>query len=374
MEKTELYGFVEKAIAGDSDAFVKLYLKNVKIILFHTRKLVDNPADAEDVAQEIVLQMLQSITKLKSPYAFTTWLYRLITNICYSHNAKNGRTKNESDVGVYADVFAERDGDAIPEVRLDRTELDETIIKAVDKLPDSQRLALFMYYYEQMSYKEIAAAMSITVNTVGSNILKAKKTLKNLIDQEKIISREDIITLGGAAFAPALTHAFETDLGSISAAEVERFRQKCDSRVAEYLRQHTSHPITKTVVSGKFIAIGTVVTVVVVGILVYSFLQTEATPIEIEPYRPYAEIVLQSADGQPGQINPYEATLVVDDGTPTGWNILNAGGEIVTSGEGATIGDELKGLPSGNYRIEWRIQNQNGQSVRAIREIEIHEE
>jgi RNA polymerase sigma-70 factor (ECF subfamily) len=381
MEKQELYELIEKAIAGDRDAFEELYTQYVRVILFHTRKLIDVSADVEDVAQEIVLQMLGSITRLKSPYAFSSWMYRVITNICYAHNTKHGSSKSESDIDTYADVLVEKDGDTIPEVSLNRTELDEAIIGAVDKLPEGQRLALFMHYYEQMSYKEIASALKITVSTVGTNILKAKKALKNIIEQEQIITSEDINTLRGVAIAPALAHAFDIDLGSISAAEVEHFRQKCDPKIAEYIRRSGSAAAKSSASAGKFIALGigalaviSCIALVNMGPQIGGAPDSEPPSVSAdqpEPYIPNAQIVLQSADGQPGQIDPYEATLVLDEGTAVSWSIISESAETVFSGEGTSFSAELAALQSGKYRIEWLVQNQDGQSARVVREIEI---
>jgi hypothetical protein len=252
-----------------------------------------------------------------------------------------------------------------------------------------------MYYYDQMSYKEIAAALKITVSTVGTNILKAKKTLKNIMDREERIGGEDISMLRGVAIAPALVHAFDAELGRISAAEVEILRQKCAPQIAAYVRSPGGAAAKTAASAGKFLALGLSVLVAVLGI-VFVGIDSRAKGVSdiavspqaaaaaepsdepgradpAAPYLPDAQIVLQSADGQPGQVNPYEATLTIADGTAVGWNILSAAGEIVVSGEGTSFRTELGVLPPGKYRIEWQVQNENGQTARVVREIEMRQ-
>jgi RNA polymerase sigma-70 factor (ECF subfamily) len=384
MEKKELFDLVEKAIAGDAAAFEELYTLNAKIILFHTSKLIDDRADTEDVAQEIVLQMLRSISGLKSPYAFYSWMYRIITNICYAYNTKHRPKKREADVDAYADELISTDPDGMPDVSLSRTELDSAIIEAVNKLPESQRLALFMYYYEQMSYKEIAAALKIKAGTVGTNIMKAKKTLKSTIEREQIVSEEDLEMLRGVAIAPALTHAFDAEISGISEAQTEHFVQKCGSRITEYLRQPGGgNAAKKTASSGNYIALGIGAAVLIITIVfVFASLKAGAPPVipaapsaapetAGEVYKPNAEIVLTSGSGQPGQINPIEAKLIVGDGEAAGWRIIDGAGNVTASGEGTAFSKELKELPPGSYRIEWSVKNDKGGSARVIREIEI---
>jgi RNA polymerase sigma-70 factor (ECF subfamily) len=388
MEKKELFELVEKATKGESGAFEALYSAYARTILFHASKLLDNRPDVEDVAQEIVLQMFKSIGKLKSPYAFYAWMYRIITNICYAHNTKHGPMKSEADIDSYADELEAKDKESIPEAALDRTELDNAIINAVNKLPDGQRLALYMYYYEQMSYKEIAAALNISTNTVGTNVMKAKKTLKSMIDRERIITNGDLDTLSGVAIAPALAHAFGNELNSIPSAQVESFISNCNKSIANLQEDSSGTEQKKTIRSGRFSPV-TVVIVCAVAVTLFAaailiFAGTQANAPASDPkglpgaassaageYKPDAKIELKSEGDMPSQINPYEATLVISDGEATEWRIADAGGDTVASGKGVAFSNELQGLQAGNYSIEWTVKNEKGEKALVVREIEI---
>jgi RNA polymerase sigma-70 factor (ECF subfamily) len=388
-DREAMHRLVKKAIKGDKRAFEELYARNAKIILYQVGKLLDVKGDREDVAQEVVLHMYSGIGGLKSPQAFYSWMYRIITNACYKHN-KNSKGKNDRDIDDYAEALTDRSSEGRPADLVEESDTNSIIRKLINELPEKQRLALFMHYYEQMRYDEIAEVLGVSSGTVGSNIVKAKRTLKKSIGKAHILAEDRTETLGGMAMHTALFAAFKADVdGAVTATQLDAFVHTCGQHIASTVASAphiaAGHAAVKAGLVGTKLGIAATVGVsVTVGATVFTcytiakeIREPESPPAVVADvsavYKPEANISLVGMEGFPSQINPSQAKLVIDNGTPTLWRIMDAEGEPVASGTGYEIGDALA-LTPGTYVIEWVVVNGEGQSAIVRREIEVIEE
>ncbi|MDR2157311.1 MAG: sigma-70 family RNA polymerase sigma factor [Clostridiales Family XIII bacterium] len=385
----------ERASQGDGKAFEQLFTRNLKLIMYEVRKRLFSreSKDAEDVVQDVVLGMYSHIRNLRNPEAFRSWMYRIIFVTCASHNRMAGRKRENID--NHADTLVDDSREARPSGIAEANERNAHIRTMIGQLPEKQRQALFMYYYADMSYEEIAEAFGVSVGTVGSNITRAKANLKKRMKKSKAFSEErweQADTLGGMALGPAILSALETDVdATITAPQVDAMAKLCCARLSDFAAAGTGSAcagpaIVKAGVGGFRLAlILTAVSAVVIPATVFGFdvisdmgdvARRDASPPiteETEPYMPDVEIRLSGEEGLPGKINPSRAVLIVDDGTSILWRIMNGDGVTFASGTDEAIEKDAFALSPGAYAIEWIIENETGKQAIARREFEIVE-
>ena len=181
MQKKETTkALVLAAMQGDKTAYAELYAQKAKNVYYIALKYVKNPQDAEDIAQEVLLSVLQNIGALKSPEYFDTWLYRLVINKCNEmhriFNTKKRRVTMAAPLEEYENLPEDRLF-FLPEEYAEDAEKRSTVLEAVESLPTQRRIMVVLYYYEGLSYKEIAEVLGVPMGTVTSGLSRAKETL-----------------------------------------------------------------------------------------------------------------------------------------------------------------------------------------------------
>ncbi|MDR0885148.1 MAG: RNA polymerase sigma factor [Clostridiales Family XIII bacterium] len=182
-KQTQTLELIIRAQAGDTQAFDELYRLKLRTIFFHVSRMIRNPSDVEDVAQEVGLKMYKGIATLKVPEAFNGWLQRVITNECYRFTHKNRHKLGHANIDDYANIIEEEDKEFLPKEYLETTDTRRTILEAIDSLPPKRKRAIIMYFYDDMSQKEIAYALGISTQTVSTNIMRAKDMIKKKLEK-----------------------------------------------------------------------------------------------------------------------------------------------------------------------------------------------
>jgi RNA polymerase sigma-70 factor, ECF subfamily len=161
---------------GDEDAYRELVARFGPRLSYFLRKLV-TPADrADDLVQEVWLDVLRQLPRLKDAGAFTTWLYRIARGKAMLDMRRNCRVPTTSpDV----DQLAERE-----EISFSPEDAARIHI-ALDQLEPAQREVLVLRFLEELSYDEIAVIVDCPVGTVRSRIHYAKATLARLLDDDR---------------------------------------------------------------------------------------------------------------------------------------------------------------------------------------------
>lgn len=171
---------VRQMIAGDMDAFGKLMKQYEKPALRAAWLISGNAADSEDIVQEAFTICYLNRKKLRDPAQFRTWFYRILTRSAWKICRKAKRERPEEEP-------ASRQSD------LGQSALKNCIIKeegqilyeAVEKLPPKQKTVLILYYYNNMTIREIARVCGVFEGTVKSRLFHAKERLKELLTQEE---------------------------------------------------------------------------------------------------------------------------------------------------------------------------------------------
>jgi len=182
---------VELVQRGDTKAYDLLVLKYQQRIVSLVSRFVRNPADALDVTQDAFIKAYRALPKFRGESAFYTWLYRIAVNTAKNYLVSQSRRPADSELDV-EDIERFEGESALkdystPENLLLRDEIQATVFKAIDELPEDLRVAITLREVEGMSYEDIAAAMECPIGTVRSRIFRAReaidKELKPLLDK-----------------------------------------------------------------------------------------------------------------------------------------------------------------------------------------------
>jgi len=170
--------------AGDDSAFDYLVQKYRRAMINFMYRMAHNSAAAEDLAQEVFLRVYRSRGSYEPSAKFTTWLYRIATNLAVNHARDTRHERPETmvsldepdeETGTSMDVA---DSSLSVEEKLVRRERLMAIRKTVQKLPERQRIAVLMHKYQQMDYKQIAEVLKLSESATKSLLFRAYETLR----------------------------------------------------------------------------------------------------------------------------------------------------------------------------------------------------
>ena len=164
---------------GDLSAFDQLIVRHQQSVINTIYRLIGDAATAEDLAQEVFLNIFRAAPKYKPTAAFRTWLFRITRNVCYNELRRRVRrpvTLEGPD--PEASPLNVPDEKAVqPFETMTAEERGRIVRAAIEKLPQAQRLAVILRRYEGMSYREIAESMDKSMPAVKSLLSRAKSSL-----------------------------------------------------------------------------------------------------------------------------------------------------------------------------------------------------
>src|ERR687885_2804655 len=151
---------VARAQAGEGDALAELVRRQQTYVYSIAMSIMHNPADAADMTQEAFIRLMRSLGTYRGETKFTTWLYRLVTNICLDGLRRRGRPIESLDLPGGEDEapgpgerLADNDRWTDPEERVELRESATEVRAALAHLPTPQRVALTLHYFEDMRYE-----------------------------------------------------------------------------------------------------------------------------------------------------------------------------------------------------------------------------
>ncbi len=170
--------------AGDQSAFEYLVQKYRRPMLSFMYRMAHNTAVAEDLAQEVFLRVYRSRETYEASAKFTTWLYRIASNLAVNHARDTRHQRPETTVsldepdqetGLTMDV---PDSSLTAEEAIVRRERLAAIRQRVQALPERQRIAVVMHKYQQMDYRQIAEVLKLSESAIKSLLFRAYETLR----------------------------------------------------------------------------------------------------------------------------------------------------------------------------------------------------
>ena len=181
---------IEKLKQGDEEAF-KTIVDTWQNMVYNTAiGIVQQAEDAEDITQEVFVQVYQSVSSFKGDSKFSTWLYRIAITKSLDHERRKKRKKRFAFV---KNLFGEKSEEIYhppdfnhPGVMLDKKEDAAALFRVINKLPGNQRIAFTLHKIEGLSYQEVSEVMKTTLSSVESLMHRAKNNLrKNLENHYK---------------------------------------------------------------------------------------------------------------------------------------------------------------------------------------------
>jgi RNA polymerase sigma-70 factor (ECF subfamily) len=178
-----------RAGSDDTAAFEYLAVKFHRPMIAFMYRMVRNQALAEELAQEVFLRVYRSRKSYAAEAKFTTWLYRIATNLAVNHARdhqveRSGKVVSidepDDETGVTLDVA---DSTLNAEQQILRRERMEAIRKHVTALPEKQRAAVLMHKYEGMDYREIASVLKLSESATKSLLFRAYEALRERLKE-----------------------------------------------------------------------------------------------------------------------------------------------------------------------------------------------
>lgn len=184
---------IEKAKEGDKQAFRTIFRYYEQKVFSTAYFIMKDRQHAEDVVQEVFLKVYLKIHKLQNNKVFEIWLYRITVNLCSSFFRKLNKFSTSSiDEKIMVEDFLISEKFSLPDNILIRKEFQEKVMEVVYSLPVKHRTVITLYYYNNLSIKEISNIMGCSEGTVKSRLFYGKKELKKAFDLEEE-DKEDVI-------------------------------------------------------------------------------------------------------------------------------------------------------------------------------------
>ena len=181
---------VERAQKGDRNALDTLIRKHEKRAYQYAFRLTSNPEEAADVVADAFVRVYGALKNFKGNSAFTTWLYRILTN-CFLDMRKKERNRSTTSLDSVlqtddGDVERQIEDDALtPYEETERNEREVIVNAAVDLLPEYQKAMIVMYHGEMLSYEEIAETLDLPIGTVKSRLNRARLSLREILTKDE---------------------------------------------------------------------------------------------------------------------------------------------------------------------------------------------
>lgn len=173
---------VERAKRGDRDAFaelIEMYKDKIFQVAF---RMVGNRQEAEDIAQETFLRVYANLNSYDSSYKFSTWIYRIATNLCIDRGRKKKAdfSLDEETDGTNGLDWHSRlsSNEKSPEEKLVTKELQETVQDALSELAPKYRSIMILRYIEDLSLQEISEVLKLPITTIKTRIHRGREALR----------------------------------------------------------------------------------------------------------------------------------------------------------------------------------------------------
>lgn len=179
---------IKQVLKGDKDAFaeiVDLYQNRLFQVCY---RMLGNRHEAEDIAQEAFVRAYINIHTFDQKRKFSTWLYRIATNLCIDRIRKkkpdyylDAEVKGTEGLDMYSQIAA---SDELPEEELMKLELQERIQYEISRLPDKYRSAIVLKYMEELSLQEISEILDLPLGTVKTRIHRGREALRKQLSRQ----------------------------------------------------------------------------------------------------------------------------------------------------------------------------------------------
>ncbi len=184
-EDTEDVRLMQLVAAGDTSAFEQLIERHQALVAGTVARMLGSNSDVEDIAQQVFIRVWKSARRYVPRAKFTTWLLKITRNLVFNELRRSKRHAHislQSEPGA-EEVLLKDEKNPAPDASLLETELQRAIEEAILQLPESQRMALVLRRYEQLSYEQIAEVLDLSVPAVKSVLFRARTELRTRLSK-----------------------------------------------------------------------------------------------------------------------------------------------------------------------------------------------
>ncbi|HZW82939.1 MAG TPA: sigma-70 family RNA polymerase sigma factor [Candidatus Deferrimicrobium sp.] len=165
-------------VQGDKQAFAELVKRYEKPIFALAYRMVGNPEDAKDVAQEAFLKAYRAMATFKENSRFSPWLYAIANNLCIDFLRRKGRNNLSLDEALPEGGERQIPGGIEPSKAYEQLETKVLVQKVLNKLPEKYKNVLILRHMQDLSYEEIAQTLGISVSLVKTHLFRAREALR----------------------------------------------------------------------------------------------------------------------------------------------------------------------------------------------------
>jgi len=369
---------VAQSSQGDREALIELCRNITRGVMFRSARILGDQTDAEDVTQEILIKVCTHIHELKEPAAFYVWLNSIImneTNRYLSRNSKHGVLVN---IEEYKNDIEEVNEEFLPHENSMR-ELDRrSVISIIDKLPEQQRKAVLLYYYDGLTLAESAKVMGVSQPRVSRCIKFAQDKIRK--EFAKLSKGAGTAALGFAAIpldmilAQALQQEAAFYAGSnavISEGMISSFASNASGAgaAAGEAGSKASNASNTGNSAGTIATIAAAIAVSAGALIVTPMVNTysDSPPAIIAEY----EVALSGGAPDREYVNPKQAVAYAREGFDADyikakkWMITAEGAnEAIYSGDGGVVDEVLHEMvargESGIYIVSFEMEDEHG--------------
>jgi len=225
MERERLVLLVTAAQRGNQAALNEIFNEYYNDLYYFALKTVKSDDLALDITQEAFVEIINTLGNLKEPAAFVTWAKQITYHQCtrYFKKKKDVIADEDEDGNTVFDTLQEDNAEFIPDEALDKFEFRKIILAILDELSDEQRAATMMYYFDEMSVRQIAEIQGVSEGTVKSRLNYARKTIKASVEDYE---KKSGIKLHAIPFFPMFKWVFEGSFsGGLSTTSAQAVAQ-----------------------------------------------------------------------------------------------------------------------------------------------------
>ena len=172
---------IQRAQSSDHEAFAALVDEHQRYVYNLAFRVVKDENEALDLTQETFVRAWTALPNFRGQSQFRTWLYRIVTNLCYNRLPHLRRSLNDLGDDVMEEI-PEVNANA-PAQEFESNETKRHLQQAIENLDENYRLLITLRYQNELSYEEIASALNLPLGTVKTGIFRAKEQLRKSLVQ-----------------------------------------------------------------------------------------------------------------------------------------------------------------------------------------------
>ncbi|MFT7331099.1 MAG: RNA polymerase sigma factor (sigma-70 family) [Roseivirga sp.] len=173
--------YIKKTLEGDSNSFSVLVERYQNMVFALALKMLKHREESEEVSQDTFIKVYKSLSKFNGESKFSTWIYRIAYNTCLDRIKKNSKYNNNVEINEITSNEISHTESIFDS--LENKERSIIVKQCMDKLPEDERIIIHLFYFEELSLKEIVGIVSMTEGNVKVKLFRARKKLFSIFKE-----------------------------------------------------------------------------------------------------------------------------------------------------------------------------------------------